>query len=111
MFTFAVRPSYKSKDLLIDFREGSGSDEMISAMKAVLAEADIKVIGKLDLWQNDEMLYKIDSKFGKFEISSDNWGCVFILAPDNQPAINSLASLFSESSQFQKEEVDFEQYT
>ena len=111
MFTFAVRPCYKSKDLLIEFRKGCGSDEMISAMKSVLAKADMEVIKKHDLWQNDEMLYKMNSKFGEFEVSCDNWGSIFILAPDNQPAIKALASLFSESCQFQTEEVDFEQYT
>lgn len=111
MFTFAVRPGYKSESLLIEFRKGCGSDEMISAMKSVLAQADIEVIEKHDLWQNDEMLYKMNSKFGEFELSSDNWDSIFILAPENQPAIKALASLFSESCQFQTEEAGFEQYT
>jgi hypothetical protein len=111
MFTFALRPGHKSKELLIEFRKGSGSDEMVSAMKQVLAQADFEIIKTIDFWQNDEMIYKIKSKFGNFELSSDNWGCMFIMAPDNQPAIKSLAALFSESASFQAEVVDFAQYT
>jgi hypothetical protein len=61
--------------------------------------------------QNDEMIYKMQSKFGEFELSSDNYGCIFIMAADNQPAIESLGTLFSDSNSFQFEAVDFAQYT
>ena len=111
MFTFAVRPAYKTKELLIEFRSGSGSDEMIAAMKQVLAKADIEVIEKIDLWQNDEMIYKMRSKFGEFELSSSNCGSIFIMAPENQRAIESLSALFSVSNSFHSEVVDFAQYT
>jgi len=111
MFTFAVRPAHKTKELLIEFRKGSGSDEMVAAMKQVLAKADIEVIEKVDLWENDEMIYKMRSKFGEFELSSSNYGSIFIMAPKNQLAIKSLGALFSESNNFQSEAVDFAQYT
>lgn len=111
MFTFAVRPGYKTKDLLIEFRKGTGDDEMISALKQVLAKADVEVIDKTDLWQNDEMIYKMQSKYGEFELSSSNYGCIFITAQTNQAVIKSLAKLFSESGTFQEELVDPGQYT
>jgi len=84
---------------------------MVSAMKAVLEKADMKVLEKIDLWQNDEFIYKMQSKFGEFELSTSNYGGIFILAPDNQLAIESLGALFSHSEHFQSEVVDFAQYT
>jgi hypothetical protein len=40
MFTFAIRPGYGTKELLIEFLQGSGSDEMFKSMKAALAKDD-----------------------------------------------------------------------
>lgn len=111
MFTFAVRPAYKSKELLIEFRKGSGNDDMIEAMRSVLDQASVELIEKIDLWQNDEVIYKMKSQYGEFELSSNNWGCIFIMAPDNQAAIKALGVLFSGSHKFQQEVVNFEQYT
>ena len=108
MFTFAIRPGNNTEELLIEFRKGSGSDEMILAMKKVLAEANADVIEKIDLWQNDEVIYKMKSQFGSFEISSDNYGCIFIMAPDNQPAIVAISSLLSKSNIFKSEAISFD---
>ena len=69
-------------------------------MKQVLDGADAEVIKKIDLWQNDEMIYKMKSKFGLFEISSDCWDGIFIMAPKNQPAIKLLEEMFSASEYF-----------
>jgi hypothetical protein len=110
MFTFAVRPGYTTKELLIEFRSGSGSDEMIRAMWQVFDKFEIKVISKEDFWGNDEIIYKMQSAFGGFDLSSDNHGFIFILAPENQATIKSLAALLSESGFFQCEENSFEQH-
>ncbi len=58
----------------------------------------------------DEMLYHIKSDIGKFQISSDSWGGVFILADNNQKAINELGNLLSQDDRFLKEEVDHKKY-
>jgi hypothetical protein len=110
MFTFAVRPGYHSKELLLEFRQGSGTDEMIVAMKSVLAVVNAKAAETTDLWQNDEIIYKMTSSIGEFDISSSNYGCIFILAPNNQDAIKKLGECFAGSDSFQQEVVDFSLY-
>jgi hypothetical protein len=110
MFTFSVRPGYKSKELLLEFRSGSGSDAMIAAMKAVLAKVKVDVIEKIDLWQNDEIIYRMTSSLGEFELSSDNYGCIFIIATENQDAIKKLGHIFASSEYFQEEVVNFADY-
>lgn len=111
MFTFAVRPAYKSRNLLVEFRKGSGSEEMIAALMQVFAKAGIESTQKIDLWQNDEVIYTMRSSFGEFELSSDNWGYVFIMAPNNQPAIRLLEKILVDSALFESESVDFAQYS
>jgi len=87
MFTFAIRPGYKTKELLIEFRLGSGDDEMIVAMKEALAEINAELVEKLDLWQNDEIIYRMKSNCGDFDISSDSYGNFFHLVA-RQPSGN-----------------------
>jgi hypothetical protein len=111
MFTFAVRPGHGSKELLLEFRKGTGSDEMVAAMKEVLTKANVEVIRKRDLWENDEIIYYMDSDFGEFELSSNNYGCIFIMAPKNQAAIVKLGEAFDSVAPFEREEVDFAKYT
>jgi len=80
-------------------------------MKDVLATIGMETLKKEDLWYNDEMLYHMDSEFGKFNLSADNYLSIFIMAPDNQPAIEKLGSLFDSAELFEREEVDFAKYT
>jgi hypothetical protein len=110
MFTFAIRPGYKSKELLIEFRLGSGDDEMIEAMKEALAKINAELVEKIDLWQNDEIIYRMKSNYGGFEISSDNYGNVFILAPSNQAAITAIGLVLASSPSFKEVVVNHEQY-
>ena len=80
-------------------------------MKQVLGRVNAEVLEKVDLWQNDEVIFKMKSKLGEFELSNNNYDCMFIMAPSNQSAIETLGELFAESTQFEAEEVDFAQYT
>ena len=110
MFSFAIRPAHKTQELLLEFRSSSGSDEIISAMKEVLAKINTKLIEKIDLWQNDEIIYKMTSDCGEFELSSNNFECLFIKAPSNQAAIKTIGSALAASGLFQEEAVDYAQY-
>ena len=106
MFTFAIRPGYKTKELLIEFRLGSGDDEMIVAMKEALAEINAELVEKLDLWQNDEIIYRMKSNCGDFDISSDSYGNFFILSPGNQAAIKKMGLVLASSPFFKELVVD-----
>ncbi len=110
MFTFAIRPGYKTKELLIEFRLGSGDDEMIVAMKEALAEINAELVEKLDLWQNDEIIYRMKSNCGDFDISSNSYGSIFILSPDNQTAIKKIGLVLASSPSFKEVEVDHAPY-
>ncbi len=110
MFSFRTRPGYKSKNLLIEFLRGSGSDEMVIALKNALKKLNCKTISKEDCWMNDEFIYNMNSQFGEFEISSDSYGEVFIIAETNQIAILEIEKALIESGEFEKEEADFSKY-
>lgn len=110
MFTFVIRPGYKTKELLIEFRLGSGEDEMIQALKESLAAINAQLVEKIDLWQNDELIFKMNSDCGQFEISSNNYGSMFIHAPDNQIAIQTIGQALSKSPLFTEVVVDHAQY-
>jgi len=84
---------------------------MTAALRKALLRIGAELERKEDLWQNDEILYHMSSDVGKFQISSDNYGCVFILVPGNQPAIKTLGAALSASGLFEREEVDFGTYT
>ena len=110
MFTFAIRPGYKTKELLIEFRLGSGDDEMIVALKEALAKVNAELVEKLDLWQNDEIIYRMKSDCGEFDISSNNYGSIFVLAPHNQAAITTIGLALASSPSFEEVVVDHAQY-
>ena len=87
MFTFIIRPGYGSNKLLIEFEKGSGSKEMLIALKETLSSIGVKAKEKEDLWLNDEVAYHMNSDLGEFEISINIWDHVFIMAMENQKAI------------------------
>lgn len=104
MFTFVVRNGHESPDDLIEFRKGSGTKEMIEALKKVLTTIEAKTEKKEDLWFNDEMLYHMNSAIGKFEISADVWNDIFILANGNSDTIKSIEKVLIESGYFSIEQ-------
>ncbi len=110
MYKYRVRPGYGSDKLLIEFLSDTGNKNFISTFKNVLSVCNAHSKKKIDLWFNDELIYNMDSDFGKFEISTDNWGNLFIIAEENQKAINLLDEIISKNDLFMKEEVNFEDY-
>lgn len=109
-FTYRVRPGYGSKNLLIEFTKDSESKEFCSALKGILSKINAKCKQTDDLWMNDEMTYHIKSDIGRFQISSDSWGCLFIFPFCKEKVIASLDVLLSESDLFLKEEVDYKEF-
>jgi hypothetical protein len=80
-------------------------------MRLVLENFYAKVTNKTNLWQNDQMIYKMQSSAGRFDISIDNYGCTFINSAENQTGIKATAKAFSESVAFESESVNFSEYT
>ncbi|MDX1251028.1 MAG: hypothetical protein IDH49_02000 [Gammaproteobacteria bacterium] len=127
MFTFAIRPGYGTNDLLIEFFKGAGSDEMISALREVLTEIGAKTVSIEDLWQNDEMVYHMDSNVGEFELSLNVWDCIFIIpaarkswfgwgnATRNRErrhaTVSEIEAALLRSGKFVREEVKFADYS
>jgi hypothetical protein len=77
MFTFATRPGFSSKRLLIEFSKGVGSEEMISALKKALNSIGAKTEKINVVWRNDEILYDIFCELETFQISTDNYESFF----------------------------------
>ena len=109
-YEYRIRPGYGSENILIEFTKNCDGNEFHESLKNVLGKINVKSKQIDDLWMNDEMLYHIKSDIGKFQISSDSWGGLFILADNNQEAINELGYLLSHDDRFLKEEVDYKKY-
>ena len=77
-YKYQMRPGYGTNELLIDFITDSDNENFINELKELLLKIDYKVVKKDDLVMNEEILYTCKSKIGEFQISSNNYGCVFI---------------------------------
>lgn len=110
MYKYYFRPGYGSSKLLIEFFHGAENNDFISDLIAVISELKPKVIDITDLWMNDETLFNVNSEMGEFSISKDNWGFAFIMAENNQECISKINSILEVTENFEKVEVDFENY-
>jgi len=111
MYKYRVRPGYGSKNVLIEFMVNSENTDFVAILKEVFDQAEIVTTKKEDLWMNDEVLYHMVGECGEFQLSSDNWGSIFILANENQKAIGYLSNLLINSGAFIEEVVDAENYS
>lgn len=111
MYKFILRPAYGSNELLIEIISSSEKDNFISELEKALCSIKIVIIDSKDLWVNDELLFTADSDFGIFQISIDNLGMIFIMAKENQKIIKKIDFTLNENENFEKELVDFKNYT
>lgn len=102
-FSFSVRKGYGCEELFIEFKKGSGTNEMVESLKKALSSLDPFLIKKEDIWMNDEMFYHFDSIAGPYSISYDIWDSIFILANNNQEAIPKIETALLDSGLFEKE--------
>ncbi|KRD11361.1 hypothetical protein ASE21_06535 [Flavobacterium sp. Root901] len=108
-YKYHLRPGYKSQDLLIEIFSGVEDENFMTDLLDSIAAIHPKMDEINDLWMNDEILMEMSSDSGFFSISKDIWDFAFIMS-DNQECINRINSLLSENKNFQKVEVDFENY-
>lgn len=110
-YTFTVRPGYGSDDLLIEFGGVSDRYVFVETLQTELQRIDAtETAAPLRPAIVDELLIEYDSPHGPFEFSMDIWDLAFIHAPDNQDAIDAIADVLRDSSNFSEEAVDFSEY-
>ena len=110
MYRFKVRPGYGSNDLLIEFDLISEHEEFLTVLVETLRGIDASPREQIDLWMNDEVLLEFDSNLGRFVLSSDIWGMVFLMDGENPSTIESIGSLLADSDRFEAEAVDPQDY-
>ena len=59
---------------------------------------------------NDEYIFDVQSDIGSFSISKDIWDFVFIMSDDNQDCLKKINLILLNNKNFQKVEVNFEDY-
>ncbi|BAP33385.1 uncharacterized protein CHSO_4348 [Chryseobacterium sp. StRB126] len=110
MYKYYFRTGYGSSKLLIEFFKDAESNNFISDLLAAISELKPEVMDIPELWMNDEILLNINTEMGKFTVSTDIWGFVFIMAENNQECIFKINSILEVTENFEKEAVDFEKY-
>lgn len=110
IYNYHLRPEYDSENLLLEFFE-SGETNLLADLFDILTHFKATNTKTEDLWMNDEVLYHFESTLlGPFVMSKDVWGFVFIIAQDNQAALNKIDEYLINDNRFQKIKVDFNKY-
>lgn len=109
MYRYRVRPGYGSSKLLVEFMTDASDEAFVGALRAIFMANGIKTRG------TEEHVFlaaaTMDSPAGVFEVDHDEWSMVSVHAEENQEAIHFVDRILAASGQFQKEEVDFGEYT
>ena len=116
MERFKVRPCYKSKELLIEFC-GNHKDKNFPNI-AKLLKSGLSAKRNNIFKDIKENIYNLDGSIstwiyrnGCYELSNDIW-TLCILAPENNATIISeIEKVLLDSTIFEKEAVDFNEYT
>jgi hypothetical protein len=110
MYKYYFRPEYGSSELLIEFFHDVENDSFLSSLLNAISELKPKIGDITDLWMNDEILLNVTSEIGEFTISKDIWGFAFIIAKNNQECLSRINSILKTKKNYEKVEVDFENY-
>jgi hypothetical protein len=109
-YKYHFRPAYKSQNLLIEIFNGTENEDFFSDFFDSIIEINPKVDKINDLWMNDEYVLDITSNIGSFSISKDICDLVFITSDNNQEGLKTINSILINHKNFQKVEVNFEDY-
>lgn len=109
-YGYKYRPAYGSKHLLIEFEWGISCEKILPVLLETLAGINFRVVSEEDLWMNDKIMWRIESDAGKFSLSRDTWGGLFLEARDNQEGLEKVHLILEKSRCFQSEKVDFSEY-
>lgn len=108
-YKYHLRPEYKSQISLIEIFSGVENEDFFSEFFDSIVEINAKVDRINDLWMNDEYILDIKSDIGSFSISKDIWDLAFIMT-ENQECLNQINLLLLKDQNFQKIEVNFDDY-
>lgn len=108
-YKYHLRPEYKSQKLLIEIFSGVENEDFFSEFFDSIVEINPKVDRINDLWMNDEYILDVNSDIGSFSISKDIWDLAFIMT-ENQECLNQINLLLLKDQNFQKIEVNFDDY-
>lgn len=109
-YSYSFRPAYGSSDMLIEFNRGASKESFMEDLAEELKPMNAKVESNLDAWMNDEVWIYFNSDEGKFMLTKDIWGFVFIMSDSSQGAIYAIHEVLQKSDKFESDKVDFEQY-
>ncbi len=110
MYKYHFRPEYGSEKLLIEIFNSLEKEEFLSDFLDAIKILKPKVVDLEDLWMNDEILINVNSEMGEFILSKDTWGFVFLMSENNQECLFRINSILEITENFEKVEVDFEDY-
>lgn len=109
-YKYYLRPGYKSQNLLIEIFAGAEDEYFLTDLLDSISEINPKIAKTNDLWMNDEIEIEISSDIGLFSVSKDIWDLAFIMSDDNQECIKRINLILQNNKNFQKVEVNFEDY-
>ncbi|MCS4240161.1 hypothetical protein M2306_001782 [Myroides gitamensis] len=110
MYKYHFRPGYGSEKLLIEIFIGLEKEEFLSDLLDAIKILKPEVIDFEDLWMNDEISINVNSEMGEFIVSKDTWGFVFLMSENNQECLFLINSILEIAENFEKVEIDFENY-
>lgn len=109
-YKFHYRPGYGSDELLIEFFKGVEKENFGIDFFDAIKEINPILLGKEDLWMNDEIIYTINTDHGKFTLSKNVWDIAFIISENNQACLLQINNMLLKDERFEKIEVDFNDY-
>lgn len=110
MYRYYVRPGYGSGKLMIEFIGLTEGPEFWLTLESALAPLNAHLERAVDLWVNDTMLYEYRSNTGRFTVSEDIWGFVFLEPLDNAPTLYAIDAALVWSGRFRCDETDWRKY-
>ncbi len=109
-YSYKLRPAYNSDEQLIEFVKIGDADNFIKELLNLLAKNGFSFDDISDVWMNDEIWIHLKSSNGKITITKNIWDMIFILGEENQEDINRINQILVDSGEFEKIEINPEDY-
>jgi hypothetical protein len=109
-YSYKFRPAYGQTWYIIEFYRGSDHEDMIKDLLEALSEINPSLMDTMDLWMNDEVVLKMGSSWGSFDISKDGWGGVFIMNEHDQSCIETIHDILYCNPNYESLKVDPSEY-
>lgn len=109
-YSYKYRPAYGKDLFLIELWGLYDAKEAVQDILIALEEIKPEIGKTHDLWQNDEVIIQVNSMWGDFEISVDNWGGIFIMNEYDQSCIETIHDILYCNPNFESLKVDYDEY-